>query len=146
MNLMDNLKRVIRPIEDDDFEEYPVPVKPAASIWDAKPDPLTPGTQGSKVVNIHAAAQLQVVLVKSERYESAKEIADHLRAKRAVVLNLESTNKEATRRILDFVSGVAYAQDGKIRKVAVSTYMITPCSVELPDNLVDELENKGLHI
>lgn len=146
MSLMDHLKRVVRPGEDDDFEEYPVPVKPAASIWNAQPDPLAPEKQGSKVVNIRAAARLQAVSVKPERYENAKEIADHLRAKRTVVLNLESTDREVTRRILDFVSGVAYAQDGKIKKVAVSTYLITPYNIELLDDLVDELEKNGFCI
>ena len=99
----------------------------------------------NKVVNIHATTALQVVLVKPERFENAAEIADHLREKRTVVLNLESTNKEVARRVLDFVSGVAYAQDGKIKKVAVSTYIITPYNVDILGDLIDELENNGLY-
>ena len=145
MGLMDSLKRVIRPMEDDDFEEYQEPVKPAAPLWTAQPEPPAPEKRSNKVVNIHATAQLQVALVKPEKYENAKEIADHLRDKRTVVLNLESTNKEVARRILDFVSGVAYAQDGKIKKVAISTYIITPYNVELLGDLVDELENNGFY-
>ena len=97
------------------------------------------------MVNIHATAQLQVVLVKPEQYENAREIADHLREKRTVVLNLESTNKDTARRLLDFISGVAYAQDGKIKKVAVSTYIITPYNVDILGDLIDELENNGLY-
>jgi cell division inhibitor SepF len=98
--------------------------QPSASSFDA-------GDKRNKVVNIHATAQLQVVLVKPERFENSTEIADHLRDKRTVVLNLESTPKEMARRILDFLSGVAYAQDGKIKKVAVSTYIITPYNVDI---------------
>ena len=64
-----------------------------------------------KVVNIHATTQLQVVLVKPEKYENASEVADHLRDKRTVVLNLEKTEKDVARRLLDFLSGVAYAQE-----------------------------------
>lgn len=101
--------------------------------------------KNNKVVNIHATAQLQVVLVKPEKFENAAEIADHLREKRTVVLNLESTNKEVARRVLDFLSGVAYSQDGKIKKVAVSTYMITPYNVDILGDLIDELENNGLY-
>ena len=89
--------------------------------------------------------QLKVVLVKPEQYENAREIADHLRDKRTVVLNLESTNKDTARRLLDFISGVAYAQDGKIKKVAVSTYIITPYNVDILGDLIDELENNGLY-
>ena len=70
------------------------------------------------MVNIHATAALKVVLVKPERFENASEIADHLREKRTVVMNLESTNKDVARRLIDFLSGVAYAGDGKIKKVA----------------------------
>ena len=146
MGFMDNLKRVIRPMEDEEFEEYQEPVRPAPAAWSAAPEPAAPERRGNKVVNIHATAQLQVALVKPEQYANAKEIADHLRDKRTVVLNLESTNKEVARRILDFVSGVAYAQDGKIKKVAVSTYIITPYNVELLGDLVDELESSGFYI
>ena len=101
----------------------------------------------NKVVNINTTTQLQVVLVKPEKFEDASAIADHLREKRTVVLNLESTNKEIARRLLDFLSGVAYAQEGKIKKVANSTYIITPYNVGvMGDSLLDELENSGLYL
>ena len=101
--------------------------------------------KGNKVVNIHATAQLQVVLVKPERFDDASTIADHLNAKRTVVLNLESSNKDVARRILDFLSGVAYANDGQIKKVANCTYVITPYNVGFMGDLWDELENNGLY-
>ena len=135
---------------------------PAASAWTAPADRLerkAPKAQDStgpifpvenerrsnKVVNIHTTTQLQVVLVKPERFENASEIADHLREKRTVVLNLESTNKDIARRLLDFLSGVAYANEGKIKKVAISTYIITPYNVDILGDLIDELENNGLY-
>ena len=71
------------------------------------------------------------------------EIADHLRDKQALVLNLESTNKDVARRLVDFLSGCAYALDGKIKKVAISTYLITPYNVGVVDDLVEELESSG---
>ena len=101
--------------------------------------------KGNKVVNIHATAQLQVVLVKPERYDDASSVADHLNAKRTVVLNLESANKDVARRILDFLSGVAYANDGQIKKVANCTFIITPYNVGLMGDLLDELESNGLY-
>lgn len=100
----------------------------------------------NKVVNIHATTQLQVVLVKPDRYENASEIADHLRDKRTVVLNLEKTQKDVSRRLLDFLSGVAYAQEGKIKKVALQTYIVTPYNVDIMGDLIDELENNGLYL
>ena len=99
--------------------------------------------QDNKVVNINTTTQLQVVLVKPEKFEDASGIADHLLAKRTVVLNLESTNREIARRLVDFLSGVAYANGGQIKKVANSTYIITPYNVGVMcDSLLDELENE----
>ena len=97
----------------------------------------------NKVVNIHATTQLKVVLVKPEHFEDASTIADHLNNKRTVVLNLESTNKEVSRRLVDFLSGVAYANNGQIKRVANSTFIITPYNVDIMGDLLDELENNG---
>ena len=98
----------------------------------------------NKVVNINATTQLQVVLVKPERFDDASAIADHLNAKRTVVLNLESTNKDISRRLVDFLSGVAYANNGQIKRVANSTFIITPYNVDIMGDLLDELESSGV--
>ncbi len=101
--------------------------------------------RGNKVVNINTTKQLAVVLVKPDRFENAAEIADHLKDKRTVVLNLEQTNKDVARRLVDFLSGVAYANEGKIKKVANSTYIITPYNVDIMGDLIDELESSGMY-
>ncbi len=97
----------------------------------------------NKVVNINTTTQLRVVLVKPERFADASTIADHLNAKRTVVLNLESTNEAVSRRLVDFLSGVAYANNGEMKRVAKSTYIITPFNVDIVGDLLDELENSG---
>ena len=157
MGFIDELKRLARPYEDedsmDDFEddfdemnraEQSEPRK-AAPKRDTGSFSMEPERRSNKVVNIHTTTQLQVVLVKPDRFENAAEIADHLREKRTVVLNLESTNKDIARRLLDFLSGVAYANEGKIKKVALATYIITPYNVDILGDLIDELENNGLY-
>lgn len=98
----------------------------------------------NKVVNIHATTQLAVVLVKPERYEDAASIADHLNAKKTVVLNLEQTSKDVSRRLIDFLCGVAYANNGQMKRVANNTYIITPYNVDIVGDLLDELENNGV--
>ena len=98
----------------------------------------------NKVVNIHTTTQLQVVLVKPERFDDARPVADHLNSKHTVVLNLEATNKEVSRRLIDFLSGVAYANNGQIKRVAYSTYIITPYNVNIMGDLLDELESSGV--
>ena len=149
MSLLDDFKRMIRPTSDED-DDYDVDFDEQDSPFlDERPrmerDRPVVGDRRGKVVNIHATTQLKVVLVKPERFENASEIADHLREKRTVVLNLESTNKDIARRLLDFLSGVAYANEGKIKKVAISTYIITPYNVDILGDLIDELENNGLY-
>ena len=67
-----------------------------------------------------------------------------LNAKHTVVLNLESASKEVSRRLIDFLSGVAYANNGQIKRVATSTFIITPYNVDIMGDLLDELENNGV--
>ena len=143
MGIFDELKRLARPYEDeeDEYEEDFAPVNTAKEpARDRDAD-----RRNNKVVNIHTTTQLQVVLVSPTRFENASEIADHLRDKRTVVLNLEQTDKNIARRLIDFLSGVAYANEGTIKKVALSTYIITPYNVEILGDLIDELENNGLY-
>lgn len=159
MGMMDRFKNLIGvpadEFEDDEEELDFVPATPsfvssgsgssfsaAASLG---PDPVPPpvAKRSNKVVNIAATTQLQVVLVKPERFEDASYIADHLNQKKTVVLNLESTNKEVSRRLVDFLSGVAYANNGQIKRVANSTFIITPYNVDIMGDLLDELENNG---
>ncbi|MBR5512794.1 MAG: cell division protein SepF [Ruminococcus sp.] len=101
----------------------------------------------NKVVNIQATAQLQVVLVKPSAFTDAKQIADHLIAKKTVVLNLETASPDNKRRIIDFLGGVAYANGGSLKPVANLTYIITPYNVGfIGEDLVGELENNGVFI
>ena len=150
MGFMDELKKIIHPYDDEDYDyedelEVTERAESRATIFDERRAERKTEDRQNKVVNIHATAALKVVLVKPERFENASEIADHLREKRTVVLNLESTNKDVARRLIDFLSGVAYAGEGKIKKVAANTYIITPYHVELEGDLIDELENNGLY-
>ena len=145
MSLIDELKKLTHPYEEED-EEFEDFEEPARSSRDAFEDRrVKVDDRRNKVVNIHATTQLKVVLVKPERFENASEIADHLKDKRPVVLNLASTNKDIARRLIDFLSGVAYAGEGKIKKVAANTYIITPYHVDIEGDLIDELENNGLY-
>ncbi|MBR3641673.1 MAG: cell division protein SepF [Oscillibacter sp.] len=141
MSFLDELKKFTHPYEDEDgeLEELDEPrERPFEDRRKAE-------ERRNKVVNIHATTQLKVVLVKPDRFENATEVADHLKDKRTVVLNLESTNKDVARRLIDFLAGVTYAGEGKIKKVAANTYIITPYHVELEGDLLDELENNGLY-
>ena len=163
MGFLDELKKLTRPYDEDEDDymddaevvDTPEPERPrpnpfasfgseASAPNATAPRPVRP--REGKVVNLGTAgSQSQVVLVKPERFETAAEIADQLRAKRPVLINLETTPKDVTRRLVDFLSGVAYALDGKVKKIAANTYIITPSNVDLVGDLMDELENSGLY-
>ncbi len=151
MKLLDSLKDFFLPPEQED--DY----QPEAPKQEVQPHQIhqpqagemieTPDEKRNKVVNIQATAQLQVVLVKPEVFTDAKQIADHLIAKKTVVLNLETASSENKRRIIDFLVGVAYANGGSLKPVANLTYIITPYNVGfIGEDLVGELENNGVII
>lgn len=171
MGFFDEIKKLTRPYDDeeDDFldemdevEEAPAPEKPKMNPFagfsfggdkaeaepKAAPAPRASAAKSGdrKVVSLSAGGNgMQVVLAKPERFEQAAEIADHLRDRRAVLMNLETTAKDTGRRLIDFLSGVAYAQGGRIKKVSSNTYIITPSSVNLMGDLMDELESTGFY-
>lgn len=149
MSLIDNIKNIFGGDEEDDDYDYisdgPELVNNNGTHDEDGEDDerAAHDAKRNKIVNINATTQLKVVLVKPERFEDASTIADHLNNKRTVVLNLESTNKEVSRRLVDFLSGVAYANNGQIKRVANSTFIITPYNVDIMGDLLDELESNG---
>lgn len=142
MSLMDSIRRLFDYPDDEEYEEDEEFLVRDGSSGSGVATEAT--SRKNKVVNIHATTQLAVVLVKPERFDDARSIADHLNEKRTVVLNLEQTNKDVSRRLVDFLSGVAYANNGQIQRVANSTYIITPYNVDIMGDLLDELENSGV--
>ncbi len=132
--------------DDDDVQDYEPEeeTRPAPAAY-SRPEAKTPRReQQTRVVDIHTTAKLQVVLKKPEQFDEATGIADELLEKRTVVLNLESTAKEHASKLLCFLSGVAYANGGKLKKISNNTYIITPYNVDVMGDLLDELENNGM--
>ena len=145
MGILEEFKRLTKPYPDeqaDDFEDFS-----NFASKDSKVRPAYDAAKGDKVLSIHTTTQLQVVVVQPEHFENASDIANHLLERHTVVLNLEKANKEATRRLVDFLSGVVYAQHGKIKLIARSTYLLTPSSIDIMGgDLIGELESNGLYI
>lgn len=139
MGLFENIKNIMTiPPEEDEFEETYEEVgeapkkKPVSEPVQQKREaqPRILGGGKSKTVNFNLN-QMQVILVKPDRYEDSSAIADHLTANKTIVLNLESCESSVSRRIVDFLSGAAYAIGGNVRKVAVSTFIIVPNQVDI---------------
>ena len=100
--------------------------------------------QQNKVVNIHSTAQMKVVIMQPESFDDAQEISEHLKNKKPIVVNLEDLEKECAQRIIDFLSGAAYALDGSIQKVANGIFLIAPYNVDIMGDFKDELRNKNV--
>ncbi|MDR0249232.1 MAG: cell division protein SepF [Oscillospiraceae bacterium] len=145
MGFITELKKLVHPYAEEDEDVFPSFTTPSREQKQKNGSSSSSDTAATgKVLNIHTTTQLQVVLVQPEHFESASDIADHLRDRRTVVLNLEKANAAAMRRLVDFLSGVVYAQGGKIKPVAKNTYLITPYNVDIMGgDLMDELESNG---
>ena len=153
MSFLDKVKNMVNVSEDDYYdelesddyqgnepqqeEEYEEPRRPARRARESRGG-------ADNVVNIHTTAQLQVVLTKPESFEEAKSVVDNLNEKRTVVINLESTNRDMARRLVDFFSGAVYANRGTLKRVANNTFIITPYNVDVMGDLLGELENNGV--
>ncbi len=150
MSIWDNIKNIMTIPDDDEFEdemEERVDEPKEEPEFTAKRLEVAPRIIKSKAANINTnPSQMQVVLVKPDRFEDVEAIADHLNNKKTVVLNLEDANREVSRRIIDFLSGVAYANHGNIRKVANSTFIIVARDVDIMGELMlDDFSESKLY-
>lgn len=151
MGLFDNIKSIFNIPEEDEFDEEleqaeQEETKRSIQYTEqpsrkAEASPRIIGGK-SKTVSFNPA-QMQVVLVKPERYEDVTSIADHLNDRKTVVLNLESADRELSRRIVDFLSGATYANHGNMRKVSKGTFLIVPNGVDMMGELMLEDFEEG---
>lgn len=144
MNVIGKLKAVFGVEDYDEYEQEEAAVEEFEQPVMQKPERherIQPDDK--KVVSINATSQLKVVLLRPESYSrDANPIADHLKSKRAVVINFERTVGSEARRLLDFLSGVAYAQDGSVQRIADKAFLITPYNVEVESgDFLYEIEN-----
>lgn len=129
--------------EDDNYDDYDEnEAAPRPSINNSKNDQLS---REERQFKMQVTTQLQVILVKPEVFSDTKIIADNLCNKKTVVLNLESTTPDVSRRIIDFIGGVAYAKGGNLKPIANNTFIIFPYDVNFEgEDIAAELENNGV--
>ena len=164
MSFWDNVKKFAQPYDDDDYDDYdeelddyeesaaeaaprtrrPSPfaatstttaAPAAAAVTPAAPAASAPSF-GGQVLNMNAGKQ-EVVLFHAKTFDDAAKAADELCKRKAVILNMENVDKALTRRVVDFLSGAVYALDGRVKKVAQSTYLFCPHNMDV----VGDLEN-----
>ena len=164
MSFWDNVKKFAQPYADEDYDDYDdeemdefeeeeeVAPRPARrtptfstaseSVSDFGVAPSAPAAPVSapssgfsgQVLNMHSGKQ-EVVLFHAKAFDDAAKAANELRNKRAVILNMENVDKALTRRVVDFLSGCVYALDGQVKKIAQSTYLFCPHSMDIVGDL-----------
>lgn len=140
MSIIDKFSNLIFGGEDDfDEDEFVTEQKS-----DTEPETPRFSSRRAKVVDIHATAQLKVVVLQMESFEETKEVTDHLKSKKPVVINLEKLDRDVARRVVDFISGATYALDGNIQKVSNGIFLIAPINVGIMGDFKDELKNTGI--
>ncbi len=142
MSKWDKIKAVIGIPDDDDIVGGEEMQEEVASVKEDAPKRETYRTPAPRTPAPSSRSQVNMVIIKSNDYSDARTVADHILGNRAVLLNLENCNKEMAQRILDFLSGVVYAQGGDLQRVAHSTYAVTPRNVGLQGELMDEVKEE----
>ena len=161
MSFWDNVKKFAQPYDDEDYDDYdeeldefeepaqepartrrPSPfantaattaAPAAAAAASAAPAVSTPSF-GGQVLNMSSGKQ-EVVLFHAKTFEDAAKAADELCKRKAVILNMENVDKALTRRVVDFRSGAVYALEGRVKKVAQSTYLFCPHNMDISGDL-----------
>ena len=165
MSFWDNVKKFTQPYDDDyddyddeELEDYEEPAEepaprarrtspfantasapaPAAAAEPPVSAPVTSTPSfGGQVLNMNSSGKQEVVLFHAKAFDDAAKAADELCKRKAVILNMENVDKALTRRVVDFLSGSVYALDGRVKKVAQSTYLFCPRNMDV----VGDLEN-----
>lgn len=136
MAFLDNFKNALRPYDDDDYIENEATEEETAAFEPvAEPQP-TPAPE---------KARMRLMLITPTEFDEAAEIADNLKDRRAVLMNVEKTDNETARRLIDFLSGVVYALGGKIMRISAQAYVLTPTNVDLVGEGMADLESAGLY-
>ena len=95
------------------------------------------------VGNGGGGGDIRVHLVNPTSFNDAQEVADRFKQSTPVILNLQTTDSELAKRLIDFASGLTYALDGGMQKVAEKTFMLTPRNVEVSAEQTAQLVEKS---
>ncbi len=156
---MGKFKNMLKqPSEEMDYDDYyseeeeqaapqPQPQQSEPVVEDIEPDTDMHDDGSDNLINMHDSSKVQFVLFKPETFDKdITAMADEFIKRNTVILNMEQTNKDVGKRIIDFLSGVAYAHSGKISRVAEDTYIVMPSNVRLSgEDVMDEVESDNIY-
>ena len=162
MSIWDNLKKLTQPYDDeyedyeeeDELEGFEEEVPEERPVRTRRPSPFsapvkeeedfsapsTSASTGSSVSGfsgnvVSLGGKQEVVLFHPANFNDTSTAADHLRSKKAVIVNMENVDKAMARRVVDFLSGCVYALDGDVKKIAQSAYLFCPHNMDIVGDL-----------
>lgn len=105
-------------------------------------DPRHTRKSKGNIVSIHSQQNSKVVLNEPRSYEETQEIADQLRSRRSIIVNLQRVRPDQALRIVDFLSGTVYALNGNISKIGPNIFLCTPENVEIQGSITEMFNNE----
>lgn len=105
---------------------------------------IRPAARKQNVVNLHAGKSMRLMIMRPAEFSEAQAIADHIKTKRPVLVNLEETDINEARRIVDFLSGATYALDGNMQRVSQHIFVFAPSQVEVNAELQKEISERSV--
>lgn len=130
--------------EYDEIEENEVDDKKSFEEEEGYDNSFLQNKKPNKVVNIHTANSVKVVIVKPKDYDEATQICDDLKNRRIVVVNVSELEPKIAQRLLDFMGGASYVLDGELQEIEKGVYILSPSNVDVTKDLKSELSNKGI--
>lgn len=92
------------------------------------------------IISLPSAKKQEIMIQEPLNFADAQEVADSLKVKKSIIINLRRTDKDLAKRIVDFLSGISYALDGHIQKVSENIFLFTPANIDISIPLKKEIE------
>lgn len=97
-----------------------------------------------QVVSLHTQRQVRVIVAEPKVFDDVQGIAEHLKNRRPVIVNLEHVDSELARRVVDFVSGATYALNGSMQKVGTGIFLFVPSNMDIAGDIKER--DRGLFL
>lgn len=131
---------------DEEYDEYDDFDEESAQnmLDDETVEPVIQNKRNNKVVNIHTSSSAKITIIKPSAYDEATEICEALKNRRIVVINTAALENKIAQRLLDFISGSAFALSGELQEIEKGVYLLSPSNVEVTSELKNEISSKAL--
>ena len=107
-------------------------------------DEVPAGRRKGQVLNLHAQRQLKVLVAEPKVFDDVQALADSMKNRRPVIVNLEKADPTLAKRVVDFISGATYALNGSLQKVGSGIYLVVPNNMDIDSELGDQIKERGV--